>query len=505
MSSLKSAAATGAKWLTGSRGIVAVLQFVQVAILAHLLDAEAFGLMATTVVVIGLAQAFGDMGLSNSIIAHQRTTRSELSTLFWANQATGLIVALLVLASTPLVAAFYGEPALRGLIPWAALSFAIAPLGQQSLVLLQKRLDFKPIAGAEVLGAVASIVISTGAALLGAGAVALVWGNIAYTCFSALFLCAVGWKAWRPQLHFSYPELRPHVGFGAYQMGERFITFLASNVDYILVGMFLGPQALGVYAIAYQLVVKPTLLINPILTRVAFPAFAKRQDDDRALEGGYVQVIRLVAFVTVPIMLGIAVTAPALVPTFLGDKWDDAIVLIQILTGVGVARALANPVGSLLLAKKRADLGFFLSIVFLVLVAAAVRVGVEGGVNAVAWTLAGATVLMLGIWLVVIDRACNVSWRRVVGATLRPAAIGAAMVAATVAFDSAIGSRIGSDGARLAALVAIGAASYIALVLHFERDYLADLRALFVRSRPAAPPAPVPAQAGQELASAPVR
>ena len=74
-------------------------------------------------------------------------------------------------------------------------------------------------------------------------------------------------------------------------MGERMVNFLSANVDYILVGRFLGPSALGAYSVPYQARGQACVRVQPDSTRVSFPAFAKKQHDDEALARGYAELI----------------------------------------------------------------------------------------------------------------------------------------------------------------------------------------------------------------------
>ena len=59
-----------------------------------------------------------------------------------------------------------------------------------------------------------------------------------------------------------------------------------------------------------------------------------------------------------PIISGLAIAAPTFVPVVFGEQWRPSIVLVQVLSIVGLLRSTGNPVGSLVLAKGRADLGF---------------------------------------------------------------------------------------------------------------------------------------------------
>jgi O-antigen/teichoic acid export membrane protein len=107
LTSLKRQAASGVKWTALSTGITTGLQFLKFAILARILGPEAFGLMGMTMVVIGFAQAFADMGVSNAIIYRQDATKEQLSSLYWLNILSGIAVFFVILAVTPLVVVFY--------------------------------------------------------------------------------------------------------------------------------------------------------------------------------------------------------------------------------------------------------------------------------------------------------------------------------------------------------------------------------------------------------------
>ena len=152
-----------------------------------------------------------------------------------------------------------------------------------------------------------------------------------------------------------------YLGFGLYQMGERTVNFLAANLDYLLIGRYLGVAALGAYSVAYQLVVKPVFELNPILTRVAFPAFAKKQADHEALARGYVEMIALIAFIVIPTMVAVAVLAPLFVPVVFGAQWSARDRRAPDPRHRRIARALTSPAGDLILAKGRPDITFKLN------------------------------------------------------------------------------------------------------------------------------------------------
>ena len=393
--SLKKRAFSGVVWTSTSTVITTIVQFVQLAVLARLLNPSDFGLMGMVMVVIGFAQAFADMGVSNAIIYRQETSSNQLSSLYWLNIFAGMIVFGLLLALSPLIVKFYGEPRLSGLIIWAALIFLIIPIGQQFQILLQKELQFERLAKVEVVGATLGMGVSIITAWKGQGVFALIWGQLVNTTCQATLLASLGWATWRPTFRFRLDDLKDYLDFGLYQMGERSINYFAWNMDKLLIGKLLGSEPLGFYNLAYQLMIRPISLLNPIITRVAFPVFSTLQNDDLKLKSGYLKVIKAIAFLNLPIYIGLFVVAKPLITVLLGSGWIPVISVFKILVWLGIFYSLSNPVGSLLLAKGRADIGFWFNTFAILVYAIAIYIGSHWGIQGIAWSLLSSAILIL--------------------------------------------------------------------------------------------------------------
>jgi O-antigen/teichoic acid export membrane protein len=480
---------TGVKWGTASAGVIFVVGLTQTAVLARLLTPSDFGLMAASLVVIGLAKAFADLGLSSAIVAKQVRDHNTLSSLYWASLIAGVAMFGIVMALMPLMVSFYDEPRLYGILPWAALSFVIVPIGQQFQMLLQMDLHVDRLVKVDMASALLSLCVAVGAAVAGAGAMSLVLGYLARVTVTAVLFAAWGWRHWRPSLRLRRRDLDGYISFGLYQMGERTANFLSANVDYLLVGRYLGVGALGAYSIAYQLVVKPVFELNPILTRVAFPAFAKKRADDAALARGYVEVIRLIGFVVIPTMVAVAALAPVFVPAVLGDQWHQSIVLLQILAVVGITRALTSPVGDLILAKDRPDLNFKINAVILVTMTVALWVAVHFGVEAVAVTSSIVNTLDFLLFLLVLNRLIGLRPGRFWGALRQTTANAAAAAGAMLLARLLLDGRLGAPLVVFLVAAGAGAATYLALALVSERRYVLDMLAMLRPMRVAGPSA----------------
>jgi len=480
---LRLAAARGIRWTGFASVATASLALLQLIVLTRLLKPEDFGLVGMMTVFITFAQAFADLGFSNAIIHRPDPSREQLSTLYCANLLAGIAIYALFVLGAPWIARFYSEPRLHPLLLWMALSFVITPLGQQFQVLMQKQLDFNRFAKVEVATALLSTLIAIAAAIAGQGVYALVWAHLAAALTRAGLLIALEWSHWRPTLRLRYSELRGYLGFGLYQIGERGFNHLATNVDYLIIGRFLGPELLGYYVLAYQLVTTPFLRINPILTRVAFPVFALRQSDDALLRRGYLDMIRLLALVLFPILVGLGLTAPLLVAGIFGASWQPSIPLIQILVLLGLTKGLLNPSGTILLAKGRADIGFLWNLLVMTVNTVVFLSTVRFGITTLAWAHAGLCAVYLMIGLGILRSLIALSFREFAANLVRPLLTSLGMALVVLACLRYLGPRGLDPAAALAISALTGAAAYAAILFALERKFLADQWRLLVSSR----------------------
>ena len=301
--SLKQKAITGLKWTSISTVIVTILQLAQLAILARFLDPSAFGLMALVMIVIGFSQAFLDMGISNAIIHKQEITKDQLSTLYWVNVLAGFILFVIVALIAPVVSEFYNEPELTKLILAASLAFLVQPFGQQFMILWQKEMRFSETAKIDIANKLVSLLVSVYLAYKGHGVYALMYGVLAGVITQTSIFLYIGLKEHRPSFVFKIGEIKEFLSFGAYQMGEKTINYISANIDKILIGKFIGMEALGFYNLAWQLIIFPLAKINPVVNKVAFPLYAKVQHDIEKLSSYYTKSLSALFLITVPLLV----------------------------------------------------------------------------------------------------------------------------------------------------------------------------------------------------------
>jgi teichuronic acid exporter len=132
---------------------------------------------------------------------------------------------------------------------------------------------------------------------------------------------------------------------------------LYTNIDYPIVGFFFGKAALGVYRLAYDIVLEPVKVISDVIVAVAFPVFAKLKHDRQAMIDQLVAFTRL-NLVTVMTYTCVVFIAADDILTMLFPAYAEAAGAIRILCAVAVLRAISYVLPSLLEGTGHAERSF---------------------------------------------------------------------------------------------------------------------------------------------------
>lgn len=420
----KSPSFGGIRWTGLSAVFSAILSLAQIPILAHLLSPSDFGLMAIVMSVMAFAQMFADAGVSNALIHKQDISQQQLSSLYWLNVTSSTVLALILFALGYGVAYYYRQPQLHLLLSMTALSLLLSSFGLQLRVLAQKALHFDRLAKVEMVGATAGFLTATSSAWLGCGVYSIVFGNLA----SATAILAMSWttlaNGWRPELRLDWPEIRPFLKFGAYMVGNDLANTINGQIDVLLGGRILSSTALGLYNLPKSLALRVQFLVNPIITKVGFPVMAKVQHDPQQLRRIYLSTLNLTASVNFPIYAAMAFFAEPIVALVFGKQWLMAAPIMQILAIWGAVRSTANPIGSLLLAKGRADLSFRWNIALLGVFPPALWIGSHFGTIGMAYALLTSQLLLfVPGWYFLIRPMCGATLLQTLTQFLRPSIV----------------------------------------------------------------------------------
>lgn len=348
--------------MTVSTVISTLFQFVQVAILARLLSPADFGIVSVSNLIIAFFQVFANLGFANSIIYKQESDRNVLSTLYFLNLLVGVTIFIIIHLTAPFIISFYQEPKLVPVLGLSSFYFLIVYFGQIYMFLLEKELKFRSVAIIDITGTVTGTIVTITLAFQEYHELSLIIGALVMQTVRSVLQIIFGLPFFVPRLVFKLSNIREHLRFGIYNMGDGILGYVQSNTDNLFLSGMMGVKMLGYYTIAYQLCVFPIMKLNPIILQVAYPILAKMKENTADLKKSYLKILDFISYCNLPLLTGLFITADGVVPLIYGPGWEPTFGLIRIFVFVGLFVCLSHPLYTIAFTKGKPSLLFYLNL-----------------------------------------------------------------------------------------------------------------------------------------------
>ncbi|HIF6376641.1 oligosaccharide flippase family protein [Klebsiella pneumoniae] len=353
-----------ASWLLFSNGFSAILQIIQVSILAHKLALGELGLLAIVNTVLMIAMILQDMGMSSYIVHKQNLSRRQQSTIFWINLSLSLIAGLIVFAFSWPLAIFYQMSQLEPLIMLASINFLfLGALSQyqahyikaKRMILLSKiEMTAKLISFACVVGMLYLSDLRTSAVII---------GLIINALIRLLLMSTLGERSWTPSLAFELSIFRDVFKYGIYQLGSQIINQLRTQLDIIIIGKVLGGDSLGLYSLAKDLIMQPLKLVSPVINRLALPRFAEVQNDSANLGNAFLKGTCVIASFSAVMFVCIYIFSPAIITMLYGSNRLSIVEILPFMILFGMLRPMGGLTGAIAQANGKTHVEFYWNIV----------------------------------------------------------------------------------------------------------------------------------------------
>jgi O-antigen/teichoic acid export membrane protein len=328
----------GTGWTSVSVVVERILGIITIAFLARLLEPKDFGLVAICTIVLGIISSFTDIGFESAIIQRKTEVSSAATTAFFITIALGICnYGLLFLLSKP-IAYFYSNEAIENLMKVLSLTLVIGSFTRVHNFLLAKELQFRKKMVCEIVPSIIYSFVSVPLAYAGFGVWSIVYGELAKSITRNLFLILL--TRWRPDMHFNFKIARELIGYGKHVMFNNVLNFASDNIDNAVVGKYLGLTNLSFYKMSYNAAAMPQQISYNILGRVAIPAFAKVQENQKVSTELYYRFLEYSSYIFVPAFLGLFIISSEFINLLYGPKWQAAIPLFQALIIFGLARTI---------------------------------------------------------------------------------------------------------------------------------------------------------------------
>lgn len=278
---VRNRAISGSFWVMGQFFASQIVRMAGNLILTRLLFTEAFGLMILVNTVIQGLMLFSDVGLNQSIIQNRAGDRKQFLNTAWTMQVgRGLVLWIAACALAYPVAWFYGQPELAMLIPVASLVAIITGFESTNLATATRHLAYARqsllLLGSQCAGLAVMIVLayqfrSVWALIIGAMAAAVIKSIGTHGMLPGIR----NRFAWDPE------AVRAIIDFGKWILLSSALTFLAMQIDKLILGKLVSIQVLGALSIALFITEAPRALIRNLGGKIIFPAVARKADIPR--------------------------------------------------------------------------------------------------------------------------------------------------------------------------------------------------------------------------------
>jgi O-antigen/teichoic acid export membrane protein len=299
--SLKAKSARGVMTLGIGTGVERVLRLVRQMILTRILLPDQFGLMALILTLVNVFEACTEVGVKQSIIQNKRgADREYLNATWWFQTIRAVGLFTIAILAAPLISSFYDKPYLLRLLQVSFLAIVFRGLISPRAHVLEKEYKFGRsvllIQGSALLGTIVTICI----ALYTKNIWALVVGYIS----EQGLLCLLSYilVPFVPKFHIDRECMRELFLFARNMFGLPILTLIGIGAPVFVLGKIVSEEKLGLYSLAAQLATLPTILFGKIISPVLLPGFARKQDDRNGLYRIVLQISRLIAVATIPLV-----------------------------------------------------------------------------------------------------------------------------------------------------------------------------------------------------------
>ena len=486
MSDTKRHLSIGAAAIALASALRITVQVAVLPVIGRILGPDVYGQMALVAPFIFFSMILVESGLGACIVRAGHVTPALEGTVFCFSAVLSLVfIGLFALVAHPL-GIYLQQPEVPGLLMGLSSILLLASFNIVPAALLLRARQYNWIAASDVassLGSVAGVALGI---YLGWGVWSLVAQQIAFWTFKVLVV-SIGSRSY-PRLIFQWAVLKQNMQFGSRLTATGIVSFLARNIDNVLIGRFMGTQALGFYALAFQIVSMPPMIVSGSAYYTLFAGTSEAARSGHSPKPQFLAVMRAIMLLCMPAIVGMAATANLSIPLIMGDPWTSSARLIVLLAPLGLCQTLAATMSGVLNGLGRAGTMLKAELVSGVATIIAIVATARLGSEAVAIGVSATALLLPWMALRVVMRECDIGGREILRAVASPS-IAAMIMGLCVTLLQQILPASWPRFVDLIACIAAGGVLYLAALLVLLQgrvsENIADIRRLLGKRKAA--------------------
>ena len=359
---------------------------VQLAFLVRILAPSVFGQFAVVNMVIEVFVAFALGGISNFLIFKRDADQQTSNAIYYLALIIGAIFSVLLYLLTPFIASALGYEAIIQELRLATLLLVVSSLSSQYQAIGMKHFKHQSIAQIDVAAKLLSFSFAISFPEL--ELLCLVGAIIIYQVAKLLgFMLFLG-KFVNLSLSTDTRIFKEAFNYGIFDFGSQAINIVRKQLDVMILAITLPSSEMGVYHVIKQLASRPAQALQPIIGKVALPAFAEVKQNHEKFQRVYKDIYFLQLFVLAFIYVPVIVASELVATLFFGDSYAQYSLVLSLLAGFWFIRvASSNLVGPLVQSTGHTKRNFLWNIYVMIPNALVIYISSMFGVEALVFSM----------------------------------------------------------------------------------------------------------------------
>lgn len=308
-------------------GIVEILSF---SIMSRLLSQEDFGYYAAITAVTTIFTSFSETGMGAAIIQRKDPNARFINNAFTISLiAASAISVLLVILSYPIA---YGIADVSMAKPLMVMSIPLFChcLSSVQCSIIKKRLEFFSLGIIHLVALLISSGVAIYLAYIGYGYYAIISKAVLSGLLTLLLSHIVAKTKFRLELDLQ--TFKQIFKFSGWLTVSVIFRNVAHQMDRLLMSRLLSVSELGAYNRPKEFINQISTKLNGIFDTALFPVLSDIQDNIQAVRRAYLQSFYFMNIFALVLSTGFIFNSELLIRIFLGDKWLNVLITMQILS-----------------------------------------------------------------------------------------------------------------------------------------------------------------------------
>ena len=371
-------------WLGGAELANRIFRLGTTFTLARMFSPHDYGLISVVLTTYEFTTVFTlRYGIGAKIIqADEQDLKVICDTSYWLNWILcSLLFIIQCIAAFP-IAWFYKDNQVIVPICVLALVYLMLPFFMVQSALIQRENRLKITALCNVTQSILSNILTVSLALFGLG----MWAVVLSTVLTTPVWIVINNMnhPWRAPKLLKLNRWQEITNYSKDLLGVELLGKVRGNIDYLIIGRFLGIDALGIYYFAFNAGLGISQNVMGAFTSALFPHLCAVRGNFQQLKDKFFNSLKSTAVIVVPLIFIQSSLAPFYVPIIFGQKWVTAVPILVLICLSALPLPLANATYLLLKAVGATQIVLYWNLIYTVLFAISLLVAVKWGILGVA-------------------------------------------------------------------------------------------------------------------------